>query len=119
MMYNKMLPDALKRPVVVRCKTEDPEILKIHQGIQQSKSVHELSKIRNLNEFPLPGNVRLPDVPLPNIKSMIGVIARVPKRQKTEKTHIVVEPDEMLIGGYSTVSTPNPDRTYTDDEMLR
>ena len=52
-----------------------------HQDIQQSKSVHELSKIRNLNEFPLPVNIRLPDVPLPKVSSIVGVIARVPKKK--------------------------------------
>ena len=115
MVYNHLLPESLTRPVVVRCKTENPETLRIRQNIQQSKSVHELSKIRNLNEFPLPGRVRLPDVPLPSVTKMIGVIARAPKR-KSQKTPMVVEPEP-----YSTVSTPNPDNTnpYTDDEMLR
>ena len=65
MAYNKLLPDSLKRPVVVRVCSEDPQTLRRNQEIQQSKSVHELSKIRNLNELPLPINVRLPDVPLP------------------------------------------------------
>ena len=55
--------------------------MKKHQEVQQSKSVHELSKIRNLNEFPLPVNIRLPDVPLPKVSSIVGVIARVPKKK--------------------------------------
>jgi len=116
MMYNKMLPDSLKRPVVVRCVNEDPDTLKKHQEVQQSKSVHELSKIRNLNEFPLPVNIRLPDVPLPKVSSIVGVIARVPKK-KPRKPPVAIEHDENM--GYSTASTPAPDRTYTDDEMLR
>merc|ERR1712223_515345 len=116
MVYNKMLPDSLKRPVVVRCVNEDPDTLKKHQEVQQSKSVHELSKIRNLNEFPLPVNIRLPDVPLPKVSSIVGVIARVPKK-KPRKPPVAIEHDENM--GYSTASTPAPDRTYTDDEMLR
>ena len=115
MVYNKMLPDSLKKPLIVRSCTEDPHVLRKHQEIQQSKSVHELSKIRNLNELPLPINIRLPDVPLPNVKTLIGVIARVPKRKP--KAPAVIEHEDNV--GYSTASTPNPDRTYTDDEMLR
>jgi hypothetical protein len=117
MLYNKMLPDSLKVPVVVRVCNEDPEVLRKHQEIQQSKSVHELSKISNLNELPLPINIQLPDVPLPSLKSLIGVIARVPK--KKPKPNPVIEHEDNNGGLYSTVSTPNPDRTYTDDEMLR
>ena len=32
MLYNKMLPDSLKVPVVVRVCNEDPEVLRKHQG---------------------------------------------------------------------------------------
>ena len=117
MLYNKMLPDSLKVPVVVRVCNEDPEVLRKHQEIQQSKSVHELSKISNLNELPLPINIQLPDVPLPSLKSLVSVIARVPK--KKPKPNPVIEHEDNNGGLYSTVSTPNPDRTYTDDEMLR
>ena len=48
---------------------------------------------------------------------MTGVIARVPK--KKPKANPVIEHEDNNGGLYSTVSTPNPDRTYTDDEMLR
>ena len=49
---------------------EDPTVLIERQQLQQTKSIHELSKIRNLNELPIPGNViRMPDVPLPKMKS--------------------------------------------------
>lgn len=54
---------------------------------------------------------------LPSLKSMIGVIARVPKRKPKQSP--VIEHEDNNGGLYSTVSTPNPDRTYTDDEMLR
>jgi len=124
-VYNKMMPESLTKPCVVRCKViwarfknlihsmwyvlfkliastvlciftayvkwwlmkrliltlnlvqvEDPEILLRHQQVQQSKSIHELSKIRNLNEFPLPLNLRLPDLPLPSAKKMLKLLAR-------------------------------------------
>ena len=90
--------------------------------MQQSKSIHELSKIRNLNEFPLPVKfVKLPDVPLPKVKSIIGLIARVPKRKPRSASASgaasAVEHEEF---GYTPVSTPkNLATDYTDDEMLR
>ena len=70
-----------------------------------------------MNELPLPINIQLPDVPLPSLKSLVSVIARVPK--KKPKPNPVIEHEDNNGGLYSTVSTPNPDRTYTDDEMLR
>jgi hypothetical protein len=57
-------------------QVEDPEVLLRHQQVQQSKSIHELSKIRNLNEFPLPLNLKLPDLPLPSAKKMLKLLAR-------------------------------------------
>jgi len=116
-VYNKLLPEALTRPVVVRSRVEDPEILKVRQNVQQSKSIHELAKIRNLNEFPLPARVQtlLPDLPLPKMKDVIGIIARVPRRKS--KTEIVNDQEF----GYTPAETPNipHDSAYTDDEMLR
>merc|ERR1711936_42716 len=46
------LPSSLTAPVVVRSKVEDPTVLIERQQLQQTKSIHELSKIRNLNELP-------------------------------------------------------------------
>merc|ERR1719228_2345450 len=81
-MY-RTLPQSLTQPCVVRSK--DPNILIERQQLQQTKSIHELSKIRNLNEVPIPGNlVTLPDVPLPKIKNILNYIAR--PAQKTPKT---------------------------------
>lgn len=117
-MYNKFLPESLTRPVVVRCKTEDPNLLKERQNVQQSKSIHELSKIRNLNEFPLPGRVKLPDVPLPSMKAVIGIIARTPIKSKKKPDIAPLDTEDMIIG-YTPASTPAHDKTYTDDEMLR
>merc|ERR1719495_2411375 len=75
------LPSSLTAPVVMRSKVEDPTVLLERQQLQQTKSIHELSKIRNLNEMPIPGNVfKLPDVPLPKAKSILNYIARPPQR---------------------------------------
>ena len=66
---------------------EDPTVLIERQQLQQTKSIHELSKIRNLNELPIPGNViRMPDVPLPKMKSILNVIARPPPRSSPRRT---------------------------------
>lgn len=46
---------------------EDPDVLRQRQQVQQTKTVHELAKIGNVNEFPLPFKVPLPDIPLPKI----------------------------------------------------
>ena len=79
-MY-RTLPPSLVQPCVVRSKVEDPTTLLERQQLQQTKSIHELSKIRNINEFPVPGNViRLPDVPLPRVKNILNYIARPPQR---------------------------------------
>merc|ERR1712088_352480 len=81
------LPSSLTAPVVVRSKVEDPTVLIERQQLQQTKSIHELSKIRNLNELPIPGNViRMPDVPLPKMRSILNVIARPPARSSPRRT---------------------------------
>merc|ERR1712226_528133 len=77
----RTLPPSLVQPCVVRSKVEYPTVLLERQQLQQSKSIHELSKIRNLNEMPIPGNVfKLPDVPLPKAKTILNYIARPPQR---------------------------------------
>merc|ERR1712242_240944 len=53
----RTLPTSLVQPCVVRSKVEDPSTLLERQQLQQTKSIHELSKIRNLNEMPVPGNI--------------------------------------------------------------
>merc|ERR1712025_1063829 len=47
--------------------------------------IHELSKIRNLNEMPIPGNIiKLPDVALPKVKNTLNYIARpAPRTPRT------------------------------------
>merc|ERR1712227_403977 len=77
----RTLPTSLVQPCVVRSKVEDPNILLERQQLQQTKSIHELSKIRNLNEMPVPGNMfQLPNVPLPKVKNLLNYIARPPQR---------------------------------------
>ena len=72
----------LTQPCIVTTKVEDPQKLLERQQIQQQKSVHELSKIRNLNEFPVPGNLfTLPDVTLPKAKDLLHLVARPPRRK--------------------------------------
>merc|ERR1711936_526291 len=73
----RTLPPSLTQPCIVRSKVEDPNILLERQQLQQTKSIHELSKIRNLNEMPIPGNIiKLPDVALPKVKNILNYIAR-------------------------------------------
>merc|ERR1719158_2219193 len=77
----RTLPPSLTQPCIVRSKVEDPNILLERQQLQQTKSIHELSKIRNLNEMPVPGNIfQLPNVPLPKVKNLLNYIARPPQR---------------------------------------
>merc|ERR1719433_969446 len=77
----RTLPTSLVQPCVVRSKVEDPTVLLERQQLQQTKSIHELSKIRNLNEMPIPGNLfTLPDVPLPKMKDLLSIVARPPQR---------------------------------------
>jgi len=119
------LPSSLTQPVVVRSKVEDPTVLIERQQLQQTKSIHELSKIRNLNELPIPGNViRMPDVPLPKMKSLLNVIARPaprssPRRTPRSETYHSFEGTEAgtvestpLLGEdrHNGVETPSEDR---------
>jgi len=81
----RTLPPSLTQPCIVRSKVEDPNILIERQQLQQTKSIHELSKIRNLNEMPIPGNIiKLPDVTLPKVKNILNYIARpAPRTPRT------------------------------------
>lgn len=89
-MPNVKLPNMLTQPCIVKTKVEDPQVLLERQQIQQQKSIHELSKIRNLNELPIPGNlIHLPDVALPKMKNVLQYIR---KPQKTEAPSVVSIP---------------------------
>ena len=83
------------------------------QELQQNKSIHELSKIRNLNEFPLPLKIKLPDVPLPTAKDILKRIA--PTKGGNNRPGQSQEP----FGDYTPASTPRTGDMLTDDEMLR
>ena len=99
---------------------EDPDVLLERQELQQQKSIHELSKIRNLNEFPLPitsvmgRQVKLPDIPLPSFKTknLLKTIAPAAKNNRPK-------PNQEPFGEYTPASTPRTGDLLTDDEMLR
>merc|ERR1719348_1226035 len=83
----RTLPPSLVQPCIVRSKVEDPTVLLERQQLQQTKSIHELSKIRNLNEIPIPNDcIKLPDVPLPKMKDLLNIIARPPPRSSPKRT---------------------------------
>ena len=81
----------------------------------QESSPHELSKIRNVNEFPLPvKRLQLPDIPLPSAKYLF----KPPKRGRTvdEGCQTV----ESSFEGFTPVSTPRLlEGNFSDDEALR
>ena len=85
------------------------------QEIQQQKSIHELSKIRNVNEIPLPINVKLPDIPFPSFKAknILRVIAPTANQRANRSKQ------QQYEGEYSPASTPQTGDLLTDDEMLR
>merc|ERR1719471_1431840 len=95
----RTLPTSLVQPCVVRSKVEDPTVLLERQQLQQTKSIHELSKIRNLNEMPVPGNLfSLPDVPLPKMRDLLSIVARPPQRSPTPPPPPQVEPEDDQFG---------------------
>jgi hypothetical protein len=114
LVYKNILPESLTKPCVVRSRIEDPDVLLERQELQQQKSIHELSKIRNLNEFPLPINVKLPDIPLPSFKAknLLKTIAPAAKNNRPK-------PNQEPFGEYTPASTPRTGDLLTDDEMLR
>ena len=109
------LPSTLTRPCVVRSKVEDPEVLRRRQEMQQSKSIHELSKISNVNEIPLPFKLPLPDIPLPTVA---GLFSR--KKQAKASAGATATPASVRAAdfeGYSPSASPiSPDRT--EHELL-
>ena len=110
------LPSTLTRPCVVRSKVEDPEVLRRRQEMQQSKSIHELSKISNVNEIPLPFKLPLPDIPLPTVA---GLFSRK-KQAKASVAGATATPASVRAAdfeGYSPSASPiSPDRT--EHELL-
>merc|ERR1711936_890809 len=111
----RTLPPSLVQPCVVRSKVEDPTVLLERQQLQQSKSIHELSKIRNLNEMPIPGNVfKLPDVPLPKAKSLLNYIARPPQRSSPR----VQNGRSETYHSYESAQTETPVSTPGTEEKM-
>lgn len=51
------LPKSLKAEVLVRAKVEDPIKQRDHAEIVKAKSVHELSQINSLGDFPMPERI--------------------------------------------------------------
>jgi len=112
------IPSMLTQPCIVTTKVEDPQKLLEHQQIQQQKSVHELSKIRNLNELPVPGNLfQLPDVPIPKAKDLLKLVARPPRKAKTLPSPSLSErqPDSQLdnISNFESCSQIEEEATYS------
>merc|ERR1719384_2878607 len=115
-VYKSILPESMTKPCVVRSRIEDPAVLMERQKIQQQKSIHELSKIRNVNEIPLPINVKLPDIPFPSFKAknILRVIAPTANQRGNNRSK-----QQQYEGEYSPASTPQTGDLLTDDEMLR
>merc|ERR1719210_2266961 len=115
-VYKSILPESMTKPCVVRSRIEDPDVLLRRQEIQQQKSIHELSKIRNVNEIPLPIKVKLPDIPFPSFKAknILRVIAPTANQRGNNRSK-----QQQYEGEYSPASTPQTGDLLTDDEMLR
>jgi len=111
------LPTMLTQPCIVKTKVEDPQVLLERQQIQQQKSIRELSKIRNLNELPIPGNlVTLPDVPLPKMKSILQMVARTPQRKASPSViHAPQLPSEMSEQQYEEDSNIEDEYSNLED----
>merc|ERR1712128_387126 len=111
----RTLPPSLTQPCVVRSKVEDPNILLERQQLQQTKSIHELSKIRNLNELPIPGNIiKLPDVTLPKVKNILNYIARPAPR--TPRTPNGTKSETYL--SYESAQTETAETTPLADDKV-
>ena len=51
------LPKSLKADVLVRTRTEDPDVLKERQALVSSKSVGELATLTSLSDIPIPATI--------------------------------------------------------------
>merc|ERR1719208_190404 len=117
----RTLPTSLVQPCVVRSKVEDPNVLLERQQLQQTKSIHELSKIRNLNEMPVPGNLfSLPDVPLPKMRDLLSIVARPPQRSPRPQNGAGHQTYHSYESADATpLSTPvTEDRSFLADQDL-
>ena len=51
------LPSSMKCELLVASKIEDQELVARNKEIVKNKSVHELSQIRDISDFPVPDGV--------------------------------------------------------------
>ena len=51
------IPSAMKCELLVASKIEDQEIVARNKEIVKNKSVHELSQIRDISDFPVPDGI--------------------------------------------------------------
>merc|ERR1711970_443639 len=51
------IPDSLKTELLVKSKIEDPEVVAKNQELVKTKSVSELSQIRDISDFPIPDGI--------------------------------------------------------------
>ena len=109
----QVLPEALTKQCLVRCRTEEPSVLQERQQMIVNKNPHELSKIRNLNELPLPiKRLQLPDIPLPSAKYLF--------HHRTRRVDEACQTVESSFEGFTPVSTPRLlEGTFSEEEALR
>ena len=90
------------------------------QELQQRKSIHELSKIDNVNEIPLPFRVPLPDIPLTNpTTSLIKMIRGASKKNGTSRGGDDGDKEAVNELGATPSASPLSNTDTTDAEMLR
>ena len=94
---------------------ESLDVLHQRQELQKSKSIHELSKIGNVNEIPLPFKVPLPDIPLPNPTAIFKAM-RGGRAKNAEEGPRETEPSDP---GLSPPASPDTNTDTRDAEMLR
>ena len=51
------LPNSMKSELLVTSVIEDPEIVARNKELVKNKSVHELSQIRDISDFPIPDGI--------------------------------------------------------------
>ncbi len=56
-VYSTLPKSLTTQEVLVRSRTEDPEVLKERRALAQAKSVSELAQIHSLSDFPIPGRI--------------------------------------------------------------
>lgn len=95
-------------------------MLRQRQQVQQSKSVHELSKIGNVNQIPLPFKMPLPDIPLPKPTKIFKVLSNRRSKKKDDESQEATNADEIkLVEPYESVATPTISPDGTEEELLR